>query len=196
MRIVAVTNRRLCRGDFPTQVERIAAGRPAAVLLREPDLAADAYAALAARCRDMCRAHGVALIVHGHPQVAAALQTPLHLRLAELRAIDRTRIKTAVGTSVHSPVEAAEAQALGADRLIAGHIFATACHAGAPGRGLAFLDAVCRATTLPVYAIGGIAPQRMAEIRRTPAAGVCVMSSVMDADDPAAVLSALRREDV
>lgn len=191
MEFVVVTDRRLCREAFETRLARLAAAGAQAILLREPDLDENAYAALAETAAALCRRRGCKLIVHTHRRVAQRLDAPLHLRLADLRA-HPARPDADIGTAVHAPAEAAEAAALGAGRLIAGHIFDTACKQGTPGRGIGFLEAVCRATPLPVYAIGGIAPAHMAAVAATPAAGVCVMSSAMTCDDPAALFAALR----
>ncbi|MFQ9523369.1 MAG: thiamine phosphate synthase [Phascolarctobacterium faecium] len=43
---------------------------------------------------------------------------------------------------------------------------ATSCKQGLPGRGLDFLSAVCAATSLPVYAIGGITPANIGQIKK------------------------------
>ena len=75
-----------------------------------------------------------------------------------------------------------EAERLGCSYLIAGHIYATSCKPGLPPRGLAFLREVTVATELPVYAIGGITPIRLAEILAAGAAGGCAMSSLMRGD--------------
>ena len=40
--------------------------------------------------------------------------------------------------------------------MTAGHIYATDCKQGLPPRGLDFLEEVCRAVDIPVWAIGGI----------------------------------------
>lgn len=72
---------------------------------------------------------------------------------------------------------------MGCTYITAGHIFETDCKRGLPGRGLEFLREVCRAVTIPVYAIGGIEPKRMAEIFAAGAAGACVMSGPMVCGD-------------
>ena len=77
--------------------------------------------------------------------------------------------------------EAAEkaAESLGADYLFAGNIFETDCKKGLPGRGLEFLERVCKEVTIPVYAIGGITKEKMPRILETGAAGGCMMSGFM-----------------
>ena len=84
--------------------------------------------------------------------------------------------------------EAKAAEANGCTYITAGHVFETGCKAGLPGRGLAFLKAVCGSVSLPVYAIGGITPQNMPDILNAGAAGGCMMSSLMGAKNPETLL--------
>ena len=56
-------------------------------------------------------------------------------------------------------------------QLVAGHLFPTPSHAGAPGRGVAFLRAVAAAVKIPVQAVGGLVglgAQRLGEAAYTP----------------------------
>ena len=73
---------------------------------------------------------------------------------------------------------------MGCTYITVGHIFETDCKKGLPGRGLEFLEQVCQKVSVPVYAIGGITGTAMEKIRRTGAAGACVMSGVMTCEDP------------
>ena len=50
---------------------------------------------------------------------------------------------------------------------------------GLPGRGLEFLENVCKEVDIPVYAIGGITAEKMPQILGTGAAGGCMMSGFM-----------------
>ena len=65
--------------------------------------------------------------------------------------------------------------------MTAGHIYATDCKRGLPPRGLDFLREVCRSTSLPVLAIGGIGldGKQLREVLEAGAAGACVMSGMM-----------------
>jgi thiamine-phosphate pyrophosphorylase len=80
---------------------------------------------------------------------------------------------------VHTVSEAKEAQELGADYLIAGHIFPTDCKKGVAARGLIFLEVVCDSVTVPVFAIGGITEERKEAVLSTGAKGICQMSEAM-----------------
>jgi thiamine-phosphate diphosphorylase len=93
--------------------------------------------------------------------------------------------------SVHS-VEAAErAEAAGAELLVAGTIFDAGSKPVA-GEGTEKLRRIAASTTLPVLAIGGIGPDRVAECLEAGAAGVAVVSSVLRASNMAAAIQALR----
>ena len=194
--ILCVTNRQLCREDFLTRLERIAAAGPAGIILREKDLPEADYRRLAEQVLERCRRHGVPCILHSFPDAAADLGAEgLHLPLPLLRALPAGRRAAfrRLGASCHSVAEAREAEALGCTYITAGHIFDTACKAGTPGRGLDFLREVCAAVGIPVYAIGGIAPENFRAVRAAGAAGGCVMSGLMTCPDPAAYLAAFEK---
>lgn len=87
--------------------------------------------------------------------------------------------KIRIGTSVHSVEEAVRAEELGASYLFAGHIFETDCKKGLAPRGLSFLEEVCKAVSIPVYALGGINDETEPLVRKTKAAGACRMSGYM-----------------
>lgn len=185
--LIAVTDSATCPRPLPKQIERLTKLtelRPQAVLLRAKSLDKAAYRKLALQAQQSCEAAGIPLILHSDWQLAHEFGIQnLHLPLALLRkmpACERAHF-TWLSTSVHSVEEAIEAQALGATVLIAGHIYTTQCKAGLAPRGLGFLQAVCSAVSLPVYAIGGIgfATAQHAELLTNGAHGACVMSAYM-----------------
>ncbi len=96
-----------------------------------------------------------------------------------------------VGRSVHSPDAAAAS--LGADYLFAGHIHATASHPGEEPIGISGLRRIIAVAPVPVVAIGGITPDRVAEVIAAGAAGVAVISYVTTAADPRAATARLRQ---
>lgn len=185
--LIAVTDSASCPRPLPEQIERLTKLtelRPQAVILRAKALDKAAYRTLALQAQQSCEAAGIALILHSDWKLASKLGIKkLHLPLAILRqlpACERTYF-TWLSTSVHSVGEAQEAQALGATVLIAGHIYTTQCKAVLAPRGLGFLQAVCNAVSLPVYAIGGIGfdAAQHAKLLANGARGACVMSAYM-----------------
>lgn len=192
---IAVTNRKLCSRPLEEQMERVCALGPAAVILREKDLTPEEYGRLGEKVLKICRAFGVDCMYHTFAEEAVkAGVRRIHLPLGTFEALagggdkppapkgSRFRDQfDCIGVSVHSVEEALRAQALGAAYVTAGHIYATDCKKGAPPRGLAFLEEVCRAVDIPVWAIGGIGLDggQLAEVKARGAAGACVMSGMM-----------------
>lgn len=195
--ILCVTNRALCKGNFLHRIETIAAAHPAGIILREKDLSQQDYKALAAEVLHICKEHGVPCILHSFLDAAVELRADaIHLPLPILREVSAAqRASFAVlGASCHSVEDAQEAETLGCTYITAGHVFDTDCKKGLPGRGLEFLQAVCGAVSIPVYAIGGISPERMNLVRKAGARGACVMSGLMQCEDAAAYLSKMKKE--
>ena len=78
--IIVITNRSLCREDFPARIEKIALAHPTAIILREKDLSEKEYKSLAAQVLEICNNHGVRCILHSFPEAAAELNcSALHM---------------------------------------------------------------------------------------------------------------------
>jgi len=84
-----------------------------------------------------------------------------------------------IGRSAHSPSELDALELEGADYVFQGPVFATPSHPGQPGCGRAGLEAALEATRLPVWAIGGIAPDTAPGLRGLRLAGVAVIRAVL-----------------
>jgi thiamine-phosphate pyrophosphorylase len=87
------------------------------------------------------------------------------------------------GCSIHSIAALRIAEESGADYLLFGPVFDTPSKRkyGAP-QGLKKLGELCRATSLPVYALGGITPQSVAHCIAEGAYGVAGLSVFQDID--------------
>lgn len=180
--IICVTNRRLCEEDFLTRIEKIAQSDVKAIILREKDLSADDYKKLAVSVLEICHRYGTKCILHSHEEIALELMADgVHLTMDMLRNLKEKKVFT--GVSCHSVAEATEAESLGADYIIAGHIFVTDCKKGLPPRGLDFLSEVCRNVSIPVYGIGGINKNNIESVLSAGASGGCVMSGFMRGDN-------------
>lgn len=189
--VICVTNRSLCGDDFLQRIEKIAAARPAGIVLREKDLPEQEYQHLARRVLQLCRSYDVTCILHCFVDAAIALDAAaIHVPLPVLRkmtAEQKAQFIT-IGASCHSVEEAVEAEQLNCTYITAGHIFATDCKQGLAGRGLDFLKTVCASVSIPVYAIGGITAENVYAVHSAGASGVCMMSGFMKCRDAAAYL--------
>jgi thiamine-phosphate pyrophosphorylase len=181
-RMIAVTNRHLCKGSLIQQIERIARiDKPDGIILREKDLSEEEYRELAKEVLHLCEIHQMDCILHTYSQVAMELGCRrIHLPLGVLqKEWKQLHHFHEIGVSIHSMEEAKVAVALGASYLTAGHIYATECKKGVPPRGLDFLEEVCSEIAIPVYGIGGIQKENLSEIRKVGASGACIMSGFM-----------------
>lgn len=184
---MCITNRKLCREDFITRMRKIAAAHPAAVVVREKELLEKEYMELAEKILNICREQETVCILHSFPEAALELGCDsLHLPLPVLMKMEPGKRQSfrVLGASCHSVEDAVLAERLGCTYITAGHIFDTDCKKGLPGRGLEFLKNVCAGVSIPVYAIGGIAPVHIRQVKRAGAAGACVMSGLMVCEDP------------
>jgi len=192
--LICVTNRKLCRDNFLQRISRIAKGKPHAIILREKDLGTAKYTELAVKVKEICDASGVPLIINQNIAAAATLKiTGVHLSMADLLTYRCALENYQCGASVHSVREAKEAEALGVSYMIAGHIFPTGSKKGIPPRGLSFLKEVSAAAAVPVFAIGGITRDKVKDVLRAGAAGICVMSEAMTSADPEAFIREMSR---
>jgi thiamine-phosphate pyrophosphorylase len=137
------------------------------------------------------------LYLNDRADLALALGfTGVHLReeslpLAEQPGVLRQRLRFAV--SAHSLEEVGAAFAAGAEFATFGPVFETASKAAyGPPLGLKALEQAARATPLPLFALGGITPERACECLRVGAQGVAAIGAVWNADDPLAALERFR----
>lgn len=184
--VIVVTNMAICKGNFIKRLEEIAGARPDAILLREKALSTAEYKQLAEECKEICDKYDVDLIANTFisPAREAGIKK-IQLPMAEfLRRRDELKDFEEIGVSVHSLDEAILAEKLGANFLIAGHIYTTPSKPDKKPRGVEFIESICKEVSVPVMAIGGITPERIAEVKKAGAKGVCVMTPLMTCDNP------------
>jgi thiamine-phosphate pyrophosphorylase len=186
-----VTDRTQTRGRELVSVveECLEAGLPA-VQVREKDLGAGDLARLCRRLLGSVRDRGAQLVVNDRVDVALAVgadavqRTHTSLPVEDIRAIVGGRLR--IGVSVHSLIDAVEAEVKGADWVTYGPVYDTPSkRAYGPPQGLERLAEVAGRLRIPVVAIGGITPQRVKEVRAAGARGVAAISFILAADSPA-----------
>ena len=151
----------------------------------------------ARRYAEICRVHGVPLILNDRPDlVEAAGADGVHVgqddtAVAQARAqVGPDRI---VGLSTHSP---AQIDAAGAEPAIdyigVGPVHATPTKPGRPAVGLELVRYAAAHATTPFFAIGGIDAGNAAAVRAAGATRIAVVRAITDAADPEAAARALR----
>lgn len=176
----------VARPDFLAEAAAVmqALGARGAVHLRAPSLPARTLFAHARRLARLQELSGCALVVSDRVDVAMAVGARgVQLTSRSMLVGDARRVAGAlwVGASVHEVEAAVAAEAAGAHWVVAGHVFPTASHPGAPGRGAGFVAAVSSAVQVPTVAIGGITPERVRAVRREGARGVAAIRGIWGA---------------
>jgi len=177
-----ITNRKRAALPLEALVEQACEAGVSLVQLREKNLDGKPLFHLAQSLREVTSHHNAKLLVNSRLDIALAIDADgLHLPEHALPVQTVKRFfSNLVGRSVHSVEGAKEAEESGADYLLFGHVFETASKENEP-RGLNALQAVCKAVSIPVYAVGGVTPERVRACLECGAFGVAVMNSIMSA---------------
>jgi thiamine-phosphate pyrophosphorylase len=177
-----ITNRKRAALPLEALVEQACEAGVRLVQVREKDLDGKPLFHLAQSLRAVTSRHSAKLLVNSRLDIALAIDADgLHLPEHALPVQTVKRFfSNLVGRSVHSVEGAKEAEESGADYLLFGHVFETASKENEP-RGLNALQAVCKAVSIPVYAVGGVTPERVRACLECGAFGVAVMNSIMSA---------------
>ena len=185
-----VTDRGMTQGrDLLWVLQQALDGGVKGIQLREKDLVGRELFFLAEAARKLTQRYHALLLINDRIDIALAVDADgVHLSTASI-PIESARAllgrQQLLGASTHSLEEAQEAERNGADFVVFGPIYFTPLKApyGAP-QGLAALKKIVEKISLPIYAIGGIKPENIADARRTGVQGVALISAVMSAADP------------
>ena len=184
-----VTDRSVVTGTLEDAVEVCLAAGLKAVQLREKDLPARDLLSLAQKLRESTRRQGARLFVNDRADVALAVgadgvhRAGSSLPVSTLRSISPPGVL--IGASVHSIAEARVAEPEGADFLFFGPVYDTPSKRRyGPPQGVAVLERVASAVRLPVFAISGVTPARVAELQRAGASGVAAIGAMLGAGRP------------
>jgi thiamine-phosphate pyrophosphorylase len=208
-RLYLITDRRIVRsGDLVgacaaalEAARRVMPPGTVALQLREKDLTARELYELALRLCDVCARSGAPLLINDRVDVAlAAGAGGVHLPADSIGVAMARKLLgegKLIGVSTHSPLDVAGAAQEGADFVVFGPVF-DPISKGAYGRawGSDGLEAACRAARIPVYALGGITPERAHALLQSGAAdarpaGVAAIGSILGAESPADAMAAM-----
>lgn len=194
-----ISNRRLCaNSNLKKQVEKIFSDYEkkmilknfeiTALTLREKDLDKNEYLNLVKKIYPICEKYRIDLILHQNYDLNLDEKYKiegLHLSYEIFKSLNKNireeliKKYKRIGISIHSLDEAKEVESLGANYVIAGHIFETDCKKGLEPRGLKFVENLSSVLTIPIFAIGGIDEKNSQSVIDSGAFGLCMMSSLM-----------------
>lgn len=168
-----------------------------AVQIREKDLAPRELYALCEEARDALRPLGVKVLVNDRADIACAAGLDgVHLTTTSLTAQAARRCVgdgALIGVSAHTLAEARFAEASGADFITFGPVFFTQSKAPyGPPVGVAALREICASVSIPVFALGGVTPERVPDCLDAGAHGVAAISALLDVPSIADAASAFK----
>jgi thiamine-phosphate pyrophosphorylase len=188
-RVYLITDRHLLPPDsLADRVEKLAQAGLRAVQIREKDLSAREVIGLGLEIRKRTGNYPLRLFINDRADIvrsieADGLHTPEHgIPVVEARKIIADKI---IGKSAHSLEAAFRAEEEGADFITVGPIYDTASKRqyGKP-LGIEKFCEIARNISIPVFAIGGITPQRAKECLGAGAYGVSLISNLLCAENP------------
>jgi 8-oxo-dGTP diphosphatase len=158
---------------FPRLESRLRGGLRL-VQVREKKLARDAVRAIARRVIGLARPHGARVLVNADVELAREIGADgVHLTAAQLGGA-RPDVPWC-GASCHSAEELRRAEALDADFAVLGPVRATPSHPDAAPLGWDRFRSIAAGASIPVYALGGVAPRDMEHARSLGAHGLAMV---------------------
>lgn len=164
--------------------------------LRAKGLPLPQVAELARVMQPLCRAAGAVFVLNDYPELAASLGADaVHVGqdagpLAQVRAVVGPQML--VGRSTHSPQQALDALAEGADYIGFGPLFPTGTKPGRPAIGLQHIAQVqAQLGELPMFCIGGINAATLPDVLAAGAQRVVIVSWLLQQKNIAAAARAV-----
>ena len=188
MRLYAVTDRAwVGQGTLGEQVEQALRGGVTCVQLREKSLGVPAILVEAEEIGALCRSYGVPFLINDRVEIALQCGADgVHVGQKDRAAREVRRLlgpNRILGVSARTVEQAVQAERDGADYLGVGAVFSTSTKADAMPVSYETLQAICRAVSIPVVAIGGIQRENLLSLTGSGVDGVALVSAIFAAPD-------------
>ena len=182
--------------EFLKRTEAALRGGVTILQIREKDKSTREYLSLARKVHILTQKYGVPLIIDDRLDIAMAIDAEgVHLGQSDM-PIDLARAifgsNKIIGATAKTVPQALEACSQGADYLGVGAIYPTTTKVKTVLTSTETLRDICAAVPIPVNAIGGLNKDNIHVLQGIPIAGICVVSAIMKADDPAQAATELR----
>ena len=183
--------------DAPGVSEKLIAGGVDVVQLRGKNRGIDELVSLAEQLSTRTSSAKIPLIANDHAEIAKRVKVEgLHVgqddqSIKEVRrSVERPII---VGKSTHSVEQAMAAEAEGADYIGFGPIFSTPTKPDYKPVGLSQIGEVHQHVSIPIFCIGGIKLENLAQVLVAGAKRVVIVSGLLQANDVAGYTRACKK---
>ena len=186
--LYAITDRRnLDKKVFFEKIEEALQGGVTILQLREKELDEDSFINEAIEVKNICRKHGVPLIINDNVNVALKSGADgVHVGIEDM-PIDEIRRTVPdsfiIGATCKTVEQAQSAERLGADYMGVGAVFPSPTKKNAVRITREQLKEICASVSIPAVAIGGISLENVDELMGGGMSGIAVVSAVFSADD-------------
>ncbi|HEY8887447.1 MAG TPA: bifunctional MutT family pyrophosphohydrolase/thiamine phosphate synthase [Gallionella sp.] len=146
------------------------------VQLREKNYSRDALRALALKMLPMLRQHDARLLINADIELCREIGADgVQLTGAQLAGLSERPDVDWCGASCHNAEELRRAEQLGCDFALLSPVLATQSHPGAPHLGWENFAAIAAGSSIPVYALGGLAQADMQAAWQHGAHGIALL---------------------
>ncbi len=176
----------LARTDFLSRLEEALQAGARLIQLRAPHLANEEFYDLARAVTGLGSKYGATVLLNADPEaVMRCGAAGVHLNSRRLWSCERRPLPPAlwVAASCHNETELVQAQKIDADFVVLGPVQETKSHPQAVPLGWERFAALCRATTLPIYALGGMTVGDLSRAEAAGAIGVAMISAIWEVSD-------------
>lgn len=197
--LYAITDRRnLDKKMFFEKIEEALQGGVTILQLREKELDEDSFINEAIEVKNICRKHGVPLIINDNVNVALKSGADgVHVGIEDM-PIDEIRRTVPdsfiIGATCKTVEQAQSAERLGADYMGVGAVFPSPTKKNAVRITREQLKEICTSVSIPAVAIGGISLENVDELKDGGMSGIAVVSAVFSADDIQKAASLLKEK--
>ena len=195
--LYAVTDRHWLNGRTLVDVVKESLdGGVTMIQLREKSLDEGKFLEEAKELQALCRERHVPFIVNDNVDIALAMDADgVHVGQSDMEALDVRRKlgpDKIIGVSAQTVEQALLAEKHGADYLGVGAVFPTGSKDDADDVSYDTLQAICRAVSIPVVAIGGISLGNVSQLSGSGICGIAVISAIYAAKDVKAAAADLK----
>lgn len=168
--------------SLPQAVKEALCGGVTFVQLRDKRQDEAALTALALELKELCFQYKVPFVINDY--VKLALQVDADGVHVGQKDMDAFRVREFIGpdkilgVSVRTVEQAQRAEAAGANYLGVGALFSTGTKTDATEISLETVEAICKTVSIPVLGIGGIAAERIPQLKGIGLAGVAAVSAI------------------
>lgn len=183
--------------NAPAILEKLVAGGIDLVQLRGKNRSLDELCVLAEQLRQLTMSAKIPLIANDHAEMARRVEVQgVHVGQDDdsIKKV-RSQIKRpiVVGKSTHNIEQAVAAEREGADYIGFGPIFSTPTKPDYSPTGLAQIREVHQRVSIPIFCIGGINSENLAQVIDAGAKRVVIVSGLLQANDIAEYARACKR---